>query len=380
MRALLVLLVAVLLVPPADAQGRLLDRAKRAVERAVSDRDREVETPPAVATPQAPPTEAAPAAVPAPAAAPASDPMPPTGPMPTTAAGIAPAMDWLHWARTLSDVRVEQEEPAVRVFPLSDQILFPVEGVTYQRVLRHADSRLVDWEEVELIVHPTLPAFGTLISDRPFGLEAHLEPGHYRAVVTANGHEIGALPFEVFRLTSGDGLYDSRATFGARGPWNDLGVLNLKDRDVEFRFWLPGSTHDEPEGGRLLARLYKGSTVLNEEDGARVYVSTPVYPWRDRWVTFSSPPGPMRSTPMIDRLTDGEYRIEVAEKDQRPIRVYRFRVSGGEVVPHTRSALDHTPRADFLTPRSVNTRDISPTTIGPRDGRGAGHIVWVEAD
>jgi hypothetical protein len=217
MRALLVLLVAVLLVPPADAQGRLLDRAKRAVERAVSDRDREVETPPAVATPQAPPTEAAPAAVPAPAAAPASDPMPPTGPMPTTAAGIAPAMDWLHWARTLSDVRVEQEEPAVRVFPLSDQILFPVEGVTYQRVLRHADSRLVDWEEVELIVHPTLPAFGTLISDRPFGLEAHLEPGHYRAVVTANGHEIGALPFEVFRLTSGDGLYDSRATFGARG-------------------------------------------------------------------------------------------------------------------------------------------------------------------
>ncbi len=397
MRTLVPLLALLVLAPTADAQfGRVLDRAKRAAEEAVDGAvngrqasEPEAQAPP-TSTPASPrPTAEAAQAVTAQSAAPADAPMPPTGPFPTTATGQRPAIDLHNWLHRVAYVHAEQDGPTVEVRPFGSQVLFPVEGVTYQNVLRRADGSVVIWEEVELETDPEFPAFGTLKGARTYGLQVDLEAGAYRASVTANGHEIGALPFEIVQTTAGDGLYDTRSVFSVRGPWTDLAVLVLDeglsrrewadpmDSPVSLRFWLPPSLHGE-QGGRHRATLYRGSTVLNDDDDRATFPS-PGYGWWLRSVAFSVPLGSGET--LRERLTpDGDYRIEIAEEGRAPIRVYRFRVEGGTPVAHPRSALDTTPRADFLTPQSFSAMGVSATGGPPDRQERPGALLWLTPD
>lgn len=362
MRVVLVLSL-VLLASDAHAQlGGLVNRARRAVQGTTQQAER-------------PATTAAEQTASQTAAAVSSDePLAPTGPMPVSPSGFAPGVDLLEWMEDLSPLRPGGDENAFRPlgFAASVPVIFPVADAAYQVVVRDAAGSPVTWQDLNYQALPELDAFGTLtLRNSPENRGRPLfvaTPGEYRMAITANGHEIGAVDVEV-KATTNDDPFDRRTTTTLVGPWTGLGVLAYDDDDdgsaandaLQFHYWLSpeGASKD---GARYKAVLYRGSTRLNEDRGAEaaVWMSSPW--WKPEDAQFFKDRGPLT----LGDLADGEYRIEVGEEGRAPVHVFRFRMEGGAPVAHPRSALDHTPRADFLTPRRWRGQ--------------MQYLVWLEAD
>ncbi|MEO0557677.1 MAG: hypothetical protein AAF170_05770 [Bacteroidota bacterium] len=380
MRQLVALLALLLAVPPADAQiGGLLNRAKKAAQDAVQ---REApERPAAPQTTQAPAPQQAAAVTPPVTTDDA--PMSPTGPMPTSAAGYAPGIDMLNWMQKLARMRPAATAGATQIVPRAfseTPIIFPVPEVAYQVVISTASGDPVTWQDLDVQIDRYLPAFGVLTlrnspenRNRPvFDAEA----GAYRAAITANGHEIGGVDFEV-TVTGSDDPFDSRSTITMSGPWQTLGALTYDADDdgsaaqdaLRFHYWLSPSLASA-DGARLTAAIYRGTTRLNEKRGAEAIVRQSMPWWDAEDAQFYKDRGAL----VLGDLSDGEYRIEVAEEGRDPVHVFRFRMEGGQPVAHTRSTLDYTPRADFLTPRRGK---LGRNSI---DMAGMENLVWLEAD
>ncbi len=397
MRLLALALAAVLLAPTADAQfGRVLDRAKRAAEEAVDGavNGRQASEPEAQTTPTStPPTSSRPSPETAPvstAPSAAGGPMAPTGPFPTGAGGHPTGIDVM----TLWDDIGETEAGSTMRAPAvtATVVVFPASGAVYEVVLTDGAGAAIAWAPLTYEANPDVSAFGAVSGD----VREEIGAGTYRLSIRANGHEIGAAAFEV-RADGGDDPFDPRTTLTTSVLTDGVASFIYPtepagsgwgeewDGALRFQFWLPIQTSTDVVTYR--ASLLRGGTVLNPGDRrGSVNRGRGLYPSL-REVTFARvirEGGATRGYAPItlDDLTDGDYRIEVTANGGAPIATYRFRVEGGTPVTHPRSALDTTPRADFLLPMSA----LKPFEVrSQRSNNGAydfelGHRVWLSPE
>lgn len=324
MRTLLLLALTAALAAPADAQIRSLqDRARRLASDAV-ERVRSAE--PATATS---------------AETSASD------NAPTDPNQLLPAIDLydLLWATFYDNTGMFSTASV----PLT--AVFPADG-DYDLAILHPDGRLVASSELTIQRSTTTPAFGILQSHGRFSYEP--APGDYQLAVRLDGAPIGAVPFTL-RRTESDDPFDPVATWSVEGPWRTTGILwaptDDADGKVTLTYWLSA---DEFTADRTRVRevLYRnGERVSAHESEHTMFAS--FAGWTVKQQQINGDNGGRRGTLDRSDFVDGDYRIEVGEEGAAPVRVFRFSVSGGQFVPHERSALDYTPRADFLTPRSL---------------------------
>lgn len=370
MRTLLVATLS-LLVFASDAHaqlGGLVGRARRAAQEAVQDRTPERQTPP---TQQAAPPAVAETA---PTNASSDEPIAPTGAMPVSPQGYAPGVDMVDWLEKLAFISgTGSAEDVVYNRRYSEtRVVFPVPDARYQVVIRDAGGAVVTFQDLNLDIDRDLTAFGSLSPRNSPENRARppftLQPGTYRFAITAEGHEIGAVPVTVVEEGSDD-PFDQRSSLYVTGPWKDLGVFKYDDEEdgLEFTFWLSPAVASE-DGARVVTHLYRGSTRLTDDRA-----TTSLWESSPGWTAFSKGLYKARGQLTLGDLSDGDYRIELAEEGRPAARTYSFRVQGGQIVPHGRSALDH-PRPDFLTP-----------SRGRVDRGGSGmsaieRLVWIEAD
>ncbi len=374
-RSLLALIALLLAAPAAQAQiGGILNRARKAAEDAVR-RDPPAQPTPPSASP-APQTATVEQAAAAAQPTVSSDrPLMPTGPMPVSPAGYAPGVQMLDWLTDLAKMRPSATAGSTEIVPRAfseTEVIFPDPEAAYQVVLSNAAGEALTWQDLNLIVDRELPAFGLLKlrnSPENRGRPAFIaEAGSYRAAITANGHEIGGVDFEVV-VEASDDPFDSRSTVTMRGPWTTLGALVYDDDDdgsaandaLQFYYWI-SPTLASSDQVRLQAAIFQGSERLTETRGAEhsLFSNTP------GWHTANAQFFKERYPIVLGDLADGDSRIEVFEEGLDPVHVFRFRMEGGVPASHSRSALDYTPRSDFLAPRR-NLGDVDT-------------LVWLEAD
>ncbi|MEL6616579.1 MAG: hypothetical protein AAFQ43_12625, partial [Bacteroidota bacterium] len=255
--------------------------------------------------------------------------------------------------------------------PFSEtSVVFPAPEARYQVVVRDGSGAVVTFQDLDLQVDRTLSAFGVLkLRNSPENRGRPLfeaTPGTYRFAITAEGHEIGAMPVEV-AVEGSDDPFDSRSTTTIQGPWKDLGVFAYDDETdgLEFTFWISSAVASR-DGARMTVHLYRGSERLTDDRATLAL-------WKERTGSTAHTKGLYneRGPLTLADLSNGNYRIEVGEEGASPARTYPFTISGGQIEPHSRSTLDH-PRPDFLTPsRGRGDRDRGVAAIE--------RLVWVEA-
>ncbi|MEM1055517.1 MAG: hypothetical protein AAGI52_08310 [Bacteroidota bacterium] len=358
----LLALCFVLLASDTHAQlSGLVNRARRAAQTATQDR-----------TPETPAPQAATQR--APAVAPADEPLAPSGAMPTSPQGYAPGVDMWDWLKQLAFLSpgAASQGGALQPRTFSETgVVFPAPDARYQVVVRDAAGSVLTFQDLNLEVDRTFPAFGMLkLRNSPENRARPLfamTPGTYRFAITAEGHEIGAATLDV-AVQGTDDPFDTRTTTQVSGPWKDLGVLAYDDESdgLEFTFWISSDLASR-DGARLRVHLYRGRERLTDDRASLAL-------WKERpsWTAHTKGLYKERGQLTLSDLSDGDYRIEVAEEDAAPVRTYPFTVQGGAIVPHGRSALDHA-RPDFLTPsRGRGDRD--------RGIAGVERLVWIEAE
>lgn len=328
MRTPVLALLVALFASPADAQfGRVLDRARETVEDAVRDR-----------APEPPPQEAA-----APRPVTAQTTAAPNRPLRTGPAPAADAYDLLFHAAPTAETGV-----AGGTGPFA--VLFPTDG-TYELAVVDAAGATVASTSATAAPIDRLPTFAVL---RYLLLDYEPTPGDYELVLRLDGAPLTAIPYTLSRI-EGDDPFNPTTTWEVDGPWASYGVLRAPtddaDGDVELTYWV---RPNEVSGDRVEVRpvLFRdGQRVSAYEDGSMVFASH--QGWTAHRTAIDVDNGGRRGPLRRDALVDGDYRIEVGEEGRPPIRVFHFSVSGGQFVPHERSALEYEPRAGFLTPRSV---------------------------
>ena len=290
--------------------------------------------------------------------------------MPTSPQGYAPGVDMLDWLKKLAFLSASDASDIVPARRFSEtRVVFPAPEARYQAVVRDASGAVVTFQDLDVEPDRDLPAFGELsLRNSPENrgrAPFTMAPGTYRFVITAEGHEIGAVPVTVVEETSDD-PFDPRSTMYVTGPWKDLGVFAYDDEGdgLEFTFWISPEVGSE-DGARVVTHVYRGSTALTDDRS-----KTSLWESSPGWTAHSKPLYKERGPLTLGDLADGEYRVELAEEGRPAARTYRFTVSGGAIVPHGRSTLDH-PRPDFLTPSRGR---------GDLHKMGLERLVWIEAD
>jgi hypothetical protein len=342
MRTLVLALLAALVASPADAQlGRILDRAKQRVEDAVSDRAPDpppAESEAATATPTAPESSAAPVSSSDSEAAPVAR----TGPAPG-----ADAYDLIYHALPhVGNGRANGNGPFALVFPVE---------ATYEIAVLDAAGAIVSSDDWDIRPNQDLPMFAHL--SVPFLSTYEPVPGSYQIAIRLNGETIAAVPYTL-TSTQNDDPFNPTTSWHTDGPWTRYGVLRATTGDpdgwVELTCWIHV---DELAGdaGEVRPVVYRGSERISAHEGGPSLRKS----FGGWYGVKTSLDGDYEGRPgrlLRDALVDGDYRIEVGEEGQPPLRVFHFSVAGGQFVPHERSAIDYEPRADFLTPRSVRER------------------------
>ncbi|PAP77243.1 hypothetical protein [Rubrivirga marina] len=365
-RLALALLLCALAAPPAHAQlGRLIERAREAVERPA---ERAPEPPDPPATPALPdgPSEAAPE--------PPRD-CPPGQPLPGADMARLLGEVWLY--PLVGQIAVQRAQ----------FVLFPcASGDVQGRIaLRDASGALrEEWPITDSHPMAKMQVLEYLEVTGRAQMDP-LEPGEYALVVEVDGHLAGRLPLTVRAVESGDPF--NPATISAfDGPWRTLGYFSVRadetggvsDRPAEFTFWI--DPHDAG-GGDAQVRVelvQRGDVVgcvgMGAGDGPQAYPGRFV----KRTAQFRKRAGCDDDTPNLpswgaDGWEPGTVVRVVAEADGRVIQTYPVRVDeAGRLAAHPRSALDYEPRADFLTPRTMTG---SGGTLSFVD-----HVFWVEAE
>jgi|GEM_PF-5091329 len=336
MTRLAILALTLLLAAPANAQiGRLIDRARQTATDAV----------------RAAPTQA-------------------TGAARTTAAGAAeratagvvlagtpieqphaPAANWL----TMLGSRFYEQRGEIgfdRVAMLFPRSTEP-QG-TFE--VRRADGTLVGSQAI---------GTATLSSDRVFAdLGTRSRPtysgpttdGAYTYDLVVDGQLIGRIPFTVRTLAPADAFSGGTRYRRVDGPWRTLGYLAHQvdpDRrpDLIATVWLSPAEL----GGRttrVVAELRRGGTLVATSRETDVF---PTEDWSPRDLNLIKPTSTASATHTftLRDMEAGAYTLTVRAVGGAALRTFPLTGLAGGIAPHPRSALDHQPRHDFLTPRSA---------------------------
>ncbi|WP_412068897.1 hypothetical protein [Rubrivirga sp. IMCC43871] len=336
MRHLVLIALCLGLIAPADAQGgSLRDRARRAAANA-ADRLRQTEAP-------------APTDLDAPSAAPdsAANPTVPDAEAPAPRTGPAPGVDMLD---LLKHAMPAFDTGRVSTYGTPITAVFPAEG-TYELAVLDAGGGTVAAHA--FVAEPVggVAAFAHLDLAR---LDYEPMPGDYRVAVRLDGAVIGAVPFTLTRSQSDD-PFNPVVMWGVEGPWDRTGVLSFESGDanapVELTYWVHPREMSQDRASVRVRLFRDGTRVSAHEDDLTVFKS--YRGWTSLTTAIHVDNGGRRGQLRRDALADGDYRVEIVEDGAAPFRTFRFTVDDGQIVPHERSALDYTPRADFLTPRSL---------------------------
>jgi len=365
-RLAIALLLCALAAPPADAQlGRLIDRAREAVERPP-------EPPPPPGRPVAPPTApAGPADV---ASEPPRD-CPPGQPLPGA-----------DMTRLLEGV---WQYPLVGQIAVQDVqfVLFPCASGDVQGriVLRDGSGALrEEWPITDSHPMPKMQVLEYLEVTGRAQMDP-LEPGEYALVMEIGGHVAGRVPLSVREWESGD-PFNPDPVFAFDGPWRTLAYFSVRademggvsDEPAEFTFWI--DPYDAGGGdAQIRVELVRHGEVVGCEakgagDGPQAYPGRFVI----RTTRFRKRADCEDDTPNLpwwraDGWAPGTVVRVVAEADGRVLQTYPVLVGeDGRLAAHPRSALDYEPRADFLTPRTMTGSGGSISFVD--------HVFWVEAE
>lgn len=242
------------------------------------------------------------------------------------------------------------------------QMLFLPPGASPSLVVTNAAGRTVS--EMPLGVGDTgLPVFSIVGPQGPNGVHVE-EPGTYTMSLMVDGESVGAITYTLVADQSTD-PFNPGTTWSAEGPWRTLAYLSQQTarptEGLEFDYWV--STRET--GGRaatIALSLRRG--------GEEVAHSRSDYTVRNaNWVYFDHDlvqPGegfnraPFTTSDLAAH--DGRYDLVVLANGA-PLKTYTVTVEGGQVRPHSRSALDHEPRSGFLSPRLMKILNSNAVTV-----------------
>lgn len=241
------------------------------------------------------------------------------------------------------------------------QLVFPPQGVRRAAfVLSKSGGGEV--ASVPLRIEPfgAFPAFGLLVPDGNPGVVKVGQPGDFVITIKVNDEVVSSLPFSM-KEEKGTDPFNPTRRFTREGPWKDLGFLSNRVDDAEarvsFNWWtslreLPAAT------GRTLL------TVHVMRGGQEIAASnSPVVPSSNDWQFFRRELVEAKTVgkPTRQYLTraalagkDGDFTVVVKANGQ-PVKSYRAQVKGGQLQSLDRSRLGYEPRADFISPRMIDT-------------------------
>jgi hypothetical protein len=219
------------------------------------------------------------------------------------------------------------------------------------------DSLPLRYEKMEF------PAFGRFRpeSGNP-GIVRVGKSGSFIMSVVLGGQTITSMPFTLREETNSD-PFNPGKRFVRGGPFEDLAYFTVVPDDpngeVTFNWWMslreiPGAAknakvtlHLMANGKEIASRTDPVIPSLNDwQFIAHRQISVPSLP-RNHWLTLAD----------LTKL-NGEIAVVVKANGQ-PIKTYKTSVSGGQVQPLARSALDFEPHAQFISPRFI---DVSAGT------------------
>jgi hypothetical protein len=243
------------------------------------------------------------------------------------------------------------------------QLVFPTANVGNAKfVITDETGGVVDqlplrYEKMEF------PAFGRFRpeSGNPGNVRVG-RSGNFIMSVVLDGQTITSMPFTLREETNSDPFNPGKRLVRG-GPFADLAYFTVVPDDpngeVTFNWWMslreiPGASknakvtlHLMANGKEIAARTDPVIASLNDwQFIAHRQISVPSLP-RNHWLTLAD----------LSRL-NGEIAV-VVKADGQPIKTYKTTVSGGQVQPLARSALNFEPHAQFISPRFI---DVSAGT------------------
>lgn len=247
----------------------------------------------------------------------------------------------------------------------TDHLLFPPEGIDAYAtdhgayVIRDASGEAVAGQKLGSLTTTASAAFvrmGTYAG--PMGVET-LAPGEYTLDLVFRGHLAGRIPFGITAHESGD-PFDPKTVYRRSGPWSRLAYFEHEtekpDYHLTFNAWV--SAEDlGADTGRVRFTLYRdGQPVATSRKNLDPHVST-----EGDWGTASTflvTPDTREATNStfftVQDVTPGSYVMRVTHLDTgETIREYPFEATASGPAPHARSAMDHEPRHEYLTPRRI---------------------------
>jgi len=240
------------------------------------------------------------------------------------------------------------------------QLVFPPQGVRRATfVLSKAGGGEV--ASVPLRIEPlgAFPAFALLAPDGTPGVVKVGQSGDFVMAIKVNDEVVSALPFSM-KEEKGTDPFNPTRRFTREGPWKDLAFVSNKVEDAEarvsFNWWT--SLRELPAGGRQLL------TVHVMRGGQEIASSnSPVVPSSNDWQFFRRELVEAKTVgkPTRQYLTraslaakDGEF-VVVVKANGQPVKSYRMQAKGGQLQSLAQSRLGYEPRADFISPRMIDT-------------------------
>jgi hypothetical protein len=183
--------------------------------------------------------------------------------------------------------------------------------------------------------------------------------GSFVMSVIVDGQTITSMPFTLREETNSD-PFNPGKRFVRTGPFPDLAFFSVVPDDpngeVTFNWWM--SLREAGKGARVTLHVMNNGkevaartdvvipSVTDWEFHQHRQISVPSLP-KNHWLTLAD----------LTKLS-GEVSVVVKANGQ-PIKTYKTQVSGGQIQPLSRSALNYQPHAQFISPRYV---DVSAGT------------------
>lgn len=257
------------------------------------------------------------------------------------------------------------------------QVVFPPSGNPGGTLsINKADGTEVATVPLRLVPFGNFPAFANLVPDgNPGGIRLN-QAGDFVMTIKVGNEVVTRLPFSL-KLEQGNDPFNPQQRFVRDGPWRDLGFISVAMDDltpnINFNFWL---SVRELRAGMSNPRVNVHLLLGTQEIGI---TRSPVVPSYIDWQFFTKElvtpsglaPGSPHYLTMADLKKDGDYTIALKANGQT-IKSYRFQVRGGQIQRPEQSRLDYEPRANFISPRYIDTSAGSSSRYHMRD------MFWVK--
>ncbi|MEZ4647900.1 MAG: hypothetical protein R3E97_03790 [Candidatus Eisenbacteria bacterium] len=243
-------------------------------------------------------------------------------------------------------------------------LIFPPDGAPSIELVFSKDGAELTRTPLRIERYDGFPAFARLAASAP--PVQGKGPGRYEVSIWSDGASLGSLRYELTAESSGDPFAPKTAHL-RKGPWEESAYLYVPpvetaNRNVFVHLWTSlAETNAKGSAHASVALRRNGELVAESRD----FVIS-----GEDWAHGSGQldkAGTDHRTPLSPSdLTarDGHYVIEY-RVEGRTVRTFGFDVSGGAVVGDARSALDHAPANDRLTPRRLHfTGSSAPVGVG----------------